>query len=72
VLIYGSAQLVQTLSEFALIDAYEFVLHPVIVGYGKRLLPDGVVASRLSLVGTGSLPAGVVLLTYAPAEHNAP
>lgn len=67
-LIYGSAQLIQALSEYALIDEYELFVHPVIVGHGKRLLPDGVVAPRLLLVDTRNFPAGVVLLSYEPAD----
>lgn len=65
-LIYGSASLVQALTSLGLIDEYQVLVHPVVLGGGKPLfgaLKDQV---KLKLVGTKTHPSGVVLLTYQP------
>jgi dihydrofolate reductase len=37
-LIYGSASIVQQLTTLGLIDEYQLLIHPVMLGGGKRLL----------------------------------
>jgi dihydrofolate reductase len=53
----GSATLVQTLIENDLVDQWNLMLFPTILGKGKRLFPDGVPRRKLKLVedrGVGS------------------
>ncbi len=65
ILIAGSATLVQSLMEADLIDEYRFLVHPVIMGKGKRFFNDATKAS-LKLVEAKTFDLGVVLLRYQP------
>jgi dihydrofolate reductase len=65
--IYGSASIVQTLTTFGLIDEYQLLVHPVVLGSGKRLFRDGSDRTDLRLVETREFSSGVVLLSYQPA-----
>jgi dihydrofolate reductase len=65
--IEGSATLVQSLMEANLIDEYQFLVHPVIMGSGKRFFKDGMHTTGLKLVKTQTLDKGVILLCYQPA-----
>jgi dihydrofolate reductase len=67
-LIAGSGQLVRALTEDGPIDEYRFMLHPVILGRGKRLFPEGTAKFGLKHVDTRPLSTGIVVLTYHPAE----
>jgi dihydrofolate reductase len=62
-LIYGSGDLVDELTRHRLIDEYRLMLHPVIVGTGKRLF-NGVPTTTLRLRDTTTTNTGVVVLTY--------
>ncbi len=66
--IEGSASLVQSLMEAHLIDEYKFLVHPIIMGRGKRFFKEGKVPTRLKLIKTKTLDLGVVLLCYEPAK----
>lgn len=66
ILIYGSADLVHTLTQQDLIDEYRLWVHPVIVGRGKRLFKDGADTKVLKLIETKTFSSGVVALTYRP------
>ncbi len=65
-LIYGSGDLVDELSRHHLIDEYRLMIHPVLVGSGKRLF-NGPPATTLHLVDTTTTDTGVVVLTYTSA-----
>ena len=64
--IEGSATLVKSLMEAELIDEYRFLVHPIIMGSGKRFFKDGMDATKLKLVKTKELDLGVVLHCYQP------
>ena len=66
--IEGSATLVQSLMDANLIDEYKFLVHPIIMGSGKRFFEDRIVPTRLKLIKTKTLDLGVVLLCYEPAK----
>jgi len=70
ILIGGSADLVNALLQHDLIDEFRLMVHPVIVGSGKRLFGDGSGTKGLSLVDTKTLGSGVVVLTYQPARSE--
>lgn len=66
--IYGSASLVQTLTNLGLIDEYQILVHPVILGGGKPLFQDIKSQVKLKLVSSKTHPSGVTLLTYQRRE----
>lgn len=65
-LIYGSASLVRTLTNLGLIDEYQLLVHPVILGGGKPLFGDLKDRVKLKLASTKTHPSGVVLVIYQP------
>lgn len=67
ILLAGSGQLLRMLMEHDLVDEYRFMLHPIVLGSGKRLFHDGIDTKVLRLVDTKTTSTGVVLLTYHPA-----
>jgi dihydrofolate reductase len=68
ILLSGSGQLVRALMQHDLIDEYRFMLHPIVLGKGKRLFTDNSTAKVLKLVGTKTFSSGIVVLTYYPVE----
>ena len=66
----GSPTLVQSLLQSDLLDELTLMVHPVVVGRGKRLFRDGGDLKRLKLVGTKTTSTGVVILTYQPAQKE--
>jgi dihydrofolate reductase len=62
----GSATLIQSLLKGGLIDELQLMVHPVVVGSGKRLFKDGMDKADLKLVETKVFDGGVVLLVYRP------
>jgi len=67
-LVMGSGELVQTLMKHNLVDEYVLLIHPLILGSGRRLFRDGSVYSALQLLNTKNTPNGVVIATYQPAK----
>jgi dihydrofolate reductase len=70
-LVAGSGELVQTLMRHDLIDEYRFMVHPIILGSGKRLFREGYDTTALKLVDTKTFSSGVVVLTYQPDRKEA-
>jgi dihydrofolate reductase len=71
VLVAGSSMLVDTLRAHDLIDEYRLIVHPVVLGTGKRLFKDGAMPTDLELVDTRKVGPSVLLLTYRPASKAA-
>ena len=63
-LIYGSASVVQALTNYGLIDEYQILVHPVVLGGGKALFQDIKERRKLKLVRTKTFPTGVMGLYY--------
>ena len=66
ILIYGSASLVCALTQYGLIDEYQVLVHPVVLGRGKPLFGGLTEQVKLQLVKSTTHPSGVVRLTYRP------
>jgi dihydrofolate reductase len=62
--IFGSGVLIGSLMRRGLIDEYVLQIHPLVLGKGRRLFPDGVPHADLSLVDAVTTSAGVVIATY--------
>jgi dihydrofolate reductase len=67
--IYGSASIVQAFTQLGLIDEYQVLVHPVLLGGGKRLFKDLPKAVNLKLLRTENFKNGVTVLYYAPAKN---
>jgi dihydrofolate reductase len=66
-LIYGSGTLVDELTRDGLIDEYRLMVHPVLVGSGKKLFESVGDTVDLKLADTVTTDKGVAVLTYLPA-----
>ena len=66
IVIYGSASIVQTLTNLGLIDRYQLLVFPIVLGSGKPLFQDILHMVKLSFVSTKTYPSGVVELSYHP------
>ncbi len=62
----GGVMLPTALAEMGLIDVYEFLVHPRIVGHGRTLFAGMSKPLELKLVGRKEFASGVVAMTYEP------
>ncbi len=65
--ITGSATLVRSLLRDNLLDELVLMVHPIVVGSGKRLFEDMGEQVMLTLVDSQTFSTGVLSLTYTPA-----
>ncbi|OPJ60771.1 dihydrofolate reductase family protein [Clostridium oryzae] len=63
ILVYGSAELVNTLINHRLVDEYHILVYPIVLGLGKRLFKEKTCTS-LKLIKTEHFDSGVVALLY--------
>ena len=66
--VLGSGQLVRTLAAEDLVDEYLLLVHPLVLGSGRRLFPDGGPRQDLRLVDSVTTTTGVTVATFAPAS----
>jgi dihydrofolate reductase len=69
--ILGSGELVRSLMRRNLVDEYVLLIHPLVLGSGRRLFTDGGAFATLRLVSTVATTTGVVIATYKSAEPAA-
>jgi dihydrofolate reductase len=69
-LLEGSGTLLHTLMEHELVDEYRLMLHPIVVGGGKKLFEHENQTKTLKLVEAKPFSSGIVVLTYRPAERE--
>jgi dihydrofolate reductase len=67
-LVMGSGVLVQTLMQHNLVDLFVLLIHPLVLGSGRRLFSDNGVFTALQLIDSKATPNGVVIATYQPAQ----
>lgn len=67
IVIYGSSSVVQQLTPLGLIDEYQLLVHPTVLGGGKPLFRERV---DLELVKEERFKSGVILLTYQLAAKK--
>ncbi|HEV8545213.1 MAG TPA: dihydrofolate reductase family protein [Candidatus Limnocylindrales bacterium] len=65
--ITGSATLVRSLLRAGVLDELRLLVHPIVVGSGRRLFESEEERIPLKLVDSKTFSTGVLYLTYAPA-----
>jgi dihydrofolate reductase len=67
ILVFGSGELVNGLLEHGLLDGIRLLVHPVVLGRGRRLFADG---SPVGLTAADAkiFGSGIVLLIFQPAR----
>lgn len=68
-LAHGGARFAQSLARTGLIDEYRLIVHPVVLGSGLRLFPEGGGPVRLKLVDATTFKTGSIAKTF---EANTP
>ena len=68
--VIGSSELVKSLVEHDLVDRYDLMVYPLLLGGGKRLFPDGKMKVPLRLVDSRTTPNGVLIMQYEPAPDS--
>jgi dihydrofolate reductase len=67
IVISGSGTLVCSLLRDGLLDELKLMIHPIVVGSGKRLFEEGEGQTKLELVDARTFSTSVLYLTYRPA-----
>jgi dihydrofolate reductase len=65
--IMGSGRLIRSLLPHGLIDEYLLLIHPLVLGSGRRLFDHDGHAVELRLVDSTPTTTGVLIATYQPA-----
>jgi dihydrofolate reductase len=68
--ITGSPTLVRTLLRVGLVDELRLLVHPIVVGHGKRLFETEDQPIPLKLITSKTFQTGVQAMTYAPADQT--
>lgn len=63
----GSSELLHILLAHDLVDELRLLIHPVVLGKGKRLFDSGSLPHALTLVSSKTSPSGVLVVTYQRA-----
>jgi dihydrofolate reductase len=66
IVVLGSGELLQTLMRHGLVDVFVLLIHPLVLGRGRRLFGDGAPRTALRLVESVTTTTGVVIATYHP------
>jgi dihydrofolate reductase len=64
IVILGSGELVRSLMHHHLVDEYVLMIHPLVLGSGRRLFADDGTFAALRLVKTKTTSTGVLIATY--------
>ncbi len=64
--VLGSGVLMQSLMRQNLVDEYILLIHPLVLGTGRRLFADGGAPTTLKLVASKATTTGVLIATYRP------
>ncbi len=72
IVISGSGALARSLLRYSLLDELKLMIHPILVGSGKRLFEEGGEQTKLELVDSKTFSTGVLYLTYRPSPQGPP
>jgi dihydrofolate reductase len=62
--VLGSGDLLQTLMKAGLVDEYVLLIHPLVLGRGRRLFNEDAQVSKLRLANSVTTTKGVMIATY--------
>jgi len=63
-IVFGSGSVVSQLTQYGLIDEYQFIVCPILLGSGRQLLSGVSKGLRLNLLEAKALRSGDVMLRY--------
>jgi dihydrofolate reductase len=66
--VLGSGALLRTLIRANLVDQYLLLIHPLVLGAGRRLFADDAAFAALRLVDSVTTTTGVIMATYEPTS----
>jgi dihydrofolate reductase len=69
--VMGSGELTGSLMMAGLVDELVLLIHPLVLGQGRRLFSDDGERAALRLVDSVQTTTGVVIATYIPEEERA-
>jgi dihydrofolate reductase len=62
--VLGSGELVRSLMKRNLVDEFTLLIHPLVLGSGRRLFPEGSSPAELRLTNSVPTTTGVIIATY--------
>jgi dihydrofolate reductase len=65
--VLGSGKLVESLLRRDLVDQFVLLIHPLVLGTGRRMFAEGMPSTQLRLVDAIPTTTGVLIATYQPA-----
>ena len=65
--VYGSANLLQTLMKYDLVDEFWLKIYPLTLGSGKRLFVDGTIPAAFKVTESTIGKSGIIAVSYARA-----
>ena len=69
--VLGSGQLVRSLMQRGLVDEFVLMIHPLVLGTGRRLFADGSAFAELRLTDATTTTTGVVIAKYQASAVSA-
>lgn len=67
IVVFGSGVLLQSLLRDKLVDQYALLIHPLVLGAGRRLFADDGTSAGLKLIDSKTTGSGVIFANYQPA-----
>ena len=67
--VFGSGELCRTLLRHGLVDRLMLLIHPLVLGTGRRFFTQEAIPGRLRLVESVPTTTGVLITTYVPADR---
>ena len=68
--VWGSGNLIQTLLQHDLVDAFHLMIYPITLGVGKRLFADGTIPMAFTVADSKVTPSGVIVVNYELTGAN--
>jgi dihydrofolate reductase len=65
IVVFGSGKLVQALMDLDVVDQYNILIYPIVVGQGQKFFEDGR-SAKLKVLQTMPFSSGVTGLVYVP------